>query len=407
MDCRPRILTEILEQPTILAGDAIIERPVIFLSYSRKDIELKDELLEHLEVVRRFAGIRLWTDDDLAPGAEWQREIEKGLAEADVAILLVSSSFLASAFLQDVEVPRLLERRSAEGLIVIPVLLRACAWREHPWIQRMQVLPRSEKPIASHDARDEAFAEVVSEIARIVERADRAGGRRGASAGPPASLRRSRRGDAPASAYQPPESRRGDGLQLSLRFRKLRFALSLSFSVLVVALAWQMLTRDTLVAKEKLVATIAGVVASVDAGQEEPDELDGGPDAMEGELDAGDVSDGGLPARGSCMVRGAWCTYHLDCCRPLRCIDRKCVVCGTPGDACGSKDDCCDPLECTAGRCAGCGTKDDICKKNSDCCEGHYCFIGMCRECKPSGQYCANDAECCGSVKCVKSRCGG
>jgi hypothetical protein len=41
---------------------------------------------------------------------------------------LISAAFLASDFLQDVEVPKLFRRREEGGLRVIPVLLRSCHW---------------------------------------------------------------------------------------------------------------------------------------------------------------------------------------------------------------------------------------------------------------------------------------
>lgn len=141
----------------------------LFISYSHKDGRLKDQLLEHLEVVRRFEGVDVWTDDLIEPGSKWRDEIDRGLGGADVAILLVSPSFLASRFIQDMAVPALLELHSAQGLIVVPVILRDCAWQEHPALERFQPLPRTGESITRHkgNRRDRAFMEVVSEIAKL------------------------------------------------------------------------------------------------------------------------------------------------------------------------------------------------------------------------------------------------
>src|SRR4051812_1315356 len=140
----------------------------LFISYSHKDGKLKDQLLEHLEVVRRFEGVDVWTDDLIEPGANWRDEIDRGLAAADVAILLVSPSFLASRFIMDLSVPDLLERHTEEGLLVVPVIIRDCAWQEPPVIERFQPLPRTGEPITRHkgNRRDRAFKEVATEIAK-------------------------------------------------------------------------------------------------------------------------------------------------------------------------------------------------------------------------------------------------
>jgi hypothetical protein len=53
---------------------------------------------------------------------------------------MVSPAFIASDFINTVELARLLERRAREGIRAVPIILRPCAW-EH------------EKPIASLQAR--------------------------------------------------------------------------------------------------------------------------------------------------------------------------------------------------------------------------------------------------------------
>ncbi len=144
----------------------------LFISYSPKDARLKDELLEHLEVVRRFEGVDVWTDDRIEPGTDVNAEIEKALAQADVALLLVSPSFLASSILQDTQVPELLSRHGVQGLPVIPVIVRDCAWQEHPAIKRFVVLPRGGEPITKHrgSRRDRAFKDVATEISRLAKK---------------------------------------------------------------------------------------------------------------------------------------------------------------------------------------------------------------------------------------------
>jgi hypothetical protein len=146
----------------------------VFISYSRhsrQDSALKDRLIEQLKVLERFDSIVVWTDDQIAPGADWRDEIDKAMATTDVAILLLSESSLASGFIADTEIPALLKRRASEGLVVIPVILRECLWEHHPAIASFQVLPKNAKPIAAYtgNRRTTALKQVAEVIATVAK----------------------------------------------------------------------------------------------------------------------------------------------------------------------------------------------------------------------------------------------
>ncbi|WP_437977741.1 diguanylate cyclase [Sorangium sp. So ce295] len=142
----------------------------IFISYSRKDQRLKDQLLEHLSSI---GGVDAWTDDRILPGDESRSEMKRALDAADVVLLLVSPSFLASDFIADAEVARLFERRDEGRVRVIPVLLKTCLWGDHPLLAKLGVLPKGALPIAflSGDRRNQAMSEVAGEIARLARSA--------------------------------------------------------------------------------------------------------------------------------------------------------------------------------------------------------------------------------------------
>jgi hypothetical protein len=143
----------------------------VFISYSRKDEALKDMLLEHLRVLERFRGVKVWTDAEIPPGAMWREEIDRAMATTDVALLLISAAFLASDFIQTAELPELLKRQTRTGLVVIPVILRECSWEDNPAIKPFQVLPKGAEPIAKHSGhkRDVALKQVASAIAALAK----------------------------------------------------------------------------------------------------------------------------------------------------------------------------------------------------------------------------------------------
>lgn len=135
-------------------------------SDSSKDRALAEELLGHLNPLRRFANLDVWSDARLRAGDETRREIERAIDQADVVLLLLSADFFGSDTLLDVEVPKLMERQRQGSLKVVPVLLRSCVWDAHPWLSELHALPRDGKPVASHqgDDRDRVLTELVKEI---------------------------------------------------------------------------------------------------------------------------------------------------------------------------------------------------------------------------------------------------
>ncbi len=146
--------------------------PTVFISYSHKDEQEKEALLAHLGVLQRAGKITLWNDDQIGAGEDWKRAIEQAIAQAKIAILLVTVNFLNSNFILEEEVPALLERRRKEGLIVLPVIAKACAWRRVDWLAEINVRPKNGQPIWAENGRhvDENLAALAEEVARIMEK---------------------------------------------------------------------------------------------------------------------------------------------------------------------------------------------------------------------------------------------
>jgi hypothetical protein len=143
----------------------------IFISYSHKDKVWKDLLLTHLNVLALEGCYEVWDDRRIATGDNWLPEIERALNDAHVAILMVSANFLTSNFIRKKEVPKIMERRENEGLIVIPVIVKPCAWEEVAWLEQIQGYPTDGETLikGSEYDIDERMAAFVKEIARFVK----------------------------------------------------------------------------------------------------------------------------------------------------------------------------------------------------------------------------------------------
>src|SRR4051812_44816336 len=104
-------------------------RPLsVFISYSGRDPEeasIAVRLAQWLEPLIYKGDAEVWYDRDLAPAEHWDDTIRVRLETADIILLLVSPSYLASEYCQ-IEMGIALEHPTAR---VAPIILRPCAWK--------------------------------------------------------------------------------------------------------------------------------------------------------------------------------------------------------------------------------------------------------------------------------------
>ncbi len=141
----------------------------LFYSYSHKDEEMRDTLEEHLSMLKRKRVISNWHDRGIGAGREWAGEINEHLKSADIILLLISSSFLASDYCYDVELGLAMERHESGEARVIPIILRPCDdWTSAPF-GKLQALPKNALPVTKWPDRDEAFADIAKGIRKAAE----------------------------------------------------------------------------------------------------------------------------------------------------------------------------------------------------------------------------------------------
>ena len=146
-------------------GDDAASPLKVFISYSHKDEEFKDELITMLAGLQRQGIVDAWQDRRIDAGDEWYKSIQDAMNDCDLALLLVSPDYLASSFIQEEEQPKLLQHHQEIKLRVIPIIVRPCKWESAPVLKVLQALPEDGKAVITfskeNGQRDEVWPDML------------------------------------------------------------------------------------------------------------------------------------------------------------------------------------------------------------------------------------------------------
>ncbi len=93
----------------------------------------------------------IWSDARIRAGHSWKEDIEKALAEAVIAILVISADFLASNFIIENELPPLLEAAKEKGTRIIPLIVSPCRFIQNKHLSTFQSI---------NDPKDEILSDL-------------------------------------------------------------------------------------------------------------------------------------------------------------------------------------------------------------------------------------------------------
>jgi hypothetical protein len=135
----------------------------VFVSYARIDEAYRVRLNVHLAPLVREGLIDLWSDRAIAAGSDWERDIERELATADIVLLLVTPDFVASVYCFENELTEAIRRHEEDGVQILPVLVKHVDLKNLPF-GRFQGLPLDRRPISAWQDPDEAWLEVAQGV---------------------------------------------------------------------------------------------------------------------------------------------------------------------------------------------------------------------------------------------------
>jgi nucleoside phosphorylase len=138
----------------------------LFISYSLKDENFKEELETHLVMLKRTGVVRPWHSLQTEAGVGWKEEVSDIIDRSQIILLLISRNFLSEDYLYDEEMGRAMERHDSGDARVIPIILRSVYLSETPF-SGLVSLPRNGRPVDKWPNRDEVWLTVVQELRTV------------------------------------------------------------------------------------------------------------------------------------------------------------------------------------------------------------------------------------------------
>jgi len=142
-----------------------------FISYAHADYDAYEAFCRAVEPAAHCLGVKFWADPLLHTGQDWNGEIAKAVAAADVFVALVSVESLYSSYISKQELPAMQTRSNATGGLILPVVLNRCLWEYQ--FAATQVAPTNRGrvvPIADWRPKHNGFVAAASQAADAIKR---------------------------------------------------------------------------------------------------------------------------------------------------------------------------------------------------------------------------------------------
>lgn len=142
----------------------------VFISYSHKDAKWLQKLKLFLKPLEEQDLIRVWDDTEIRPGSEWLAEIRTALDSARVAVFLVTQDFLNSPFIQEKELPALLEAAKNRGCLIFWIAVSSTTFEDSP-LAKFQgaISPHEPLDLLSEPEQNKVFTEIYRKMKAAVE----------------------------------------------------------------------------------------------------------------------------------------------------------------------------------------------------------------------------------------------
>ncbi len=143
-------------------------KPTLFISYTHSDEKEVDNIVDFFRPKESSGEIIIHQDKRIKAGDKLFPEIERMMEASDIFLIFISQKYLLSpACLKEVEFAK--KKKEKCNIIVIPILLSNCEWRENDFISGLKCLPKDAKPVSSYNDKSEAYHCVYQEVLPHIE----------------------------------------------------------------------------------------------------------------------------------------------------------------------------------------------------------------------------------------------
>ncbi len=145
-------------------------RTRLFYSYSHKDQQYQERMETALALLRDQDGLLDdWSDRKILPGEHITRKIKARMEETHIFVFLLSPDFLASRPCRDEWSQARALAGEDDSIVLVPVILRRCSWKDLEQISELKALPNDAQPVSQAADPDTAWHEIYVGLKRLLD----------------------------------------------------------------------------------------------------------------------------------------------------------------------------------------------------------------------------------------------
>tara|TARA_B100000945_G_C20289058_1_gene552437 strand:- start:504 stop:974 length:471 start_codon:yes stop_codon:yes gene_type:complete len=119
-------------------------KPKIFISFSTKNIDLCKSIVSKLD----SEHYEFWYQDKIDIGQDYRPIIKENIDSSVATLILLSDSFLNSKFIQEEEVPWIINKDDLSLIYeIIPLQIEECEWESLDFLKEKQIYPSRTKAL--------------------------------------------------------------------------------------------------------------------------------------------------------------------------------------------------------------------------------------------------------------------
>ncbi len=131
-------------------------RNKVFISYAHVDqeeVKWIDRLKLYLSAFEQKGILDIWDDSKMEAGKILKDQIINAINDSRIAILLIGPGFLGSNFINNIELPKILESARVDGLHILPLITSYCSYK-HSDLKDFASFNLDSKPLEALNASE-------------------------------------------------------------------------------------------------------------------------------------------------------------------------------------------------------------------------------------------------------------